>query len=67
MSRVAESLYCKEISALENKFRNAEDAAKDCSCITQSPRFHWICLDSEALGVALLSMADIRRDFSQTD
>ena len=62
MPRVVESLCCKEISALEDKLCNAEDAAKYCNCITQSPRFYSICLDSEALNVALLSMADVRDD-----
>ena len=28
----------KEISTLENKLHNAEDAGKDCSCLTQSPK-----------------------------
>ena len=60
--RMVESFYCKEILALEDKLCNAEDAAKDCSCITQSLRIYWICLGSEALNVALLTMADARAD-----
>ena len=60
MPRVVESLCCKEISALGDKLHNAEDAAKDSSCIIQSPRFYWICLNSDALIMALLSMADVR-------
>ena len=57
-----QSLCCEEILTPEDKLRNAEDVARDCSCVTQSPRFYWICLDSEALNVALLSMTDVRTD-----
>ena len=68
MPRVVESLCCKEISALEDKLRSAEDAAKHYSCITQRPRFYWISLDSEALDVAQFALNGKcqSRHFSQT-
>ena len=35
---------------------------KTAAAITQSPKVYWICLDSEAVNVALLSMVDVRDD-----
>ena len=34
----------------------------DFCCITINPRYSWICLDSETLEVAMLSMADVKAD-----
>lgn len=47
----------QEIPASETELVHA-----DYTCITENTSFFWICLDLEALEVALLSMADVRAD-----
>ena len=50
---------CQETNAVEYKLHGDHE---DFDCITAVPRFYWICLDSENLEVAMLSMADIKAE-----
>ena len=58
MPTVKESVCCQEMT-LDHKLHLENE---DLSCILKHPRFGWICLDSEALEVAMLSMADLKAD-----
>jgi hypothetical protein len=48
----SECVCCIEIAVIGHRILNG--------CITSNPRFYGICLDSEALDVALLSMSFFR-------
>ena len=65
MDTVKESVCCQEVNAIKYKLLEQQDKEQDLSCITKSHRFHWICVDSDVLEVAMLSMADIRADSFQ--
>lgn len=61
MTTVKECLCCQDIPAIQEKLvDNAQE--DDLQCITHNVRFYWICLDSEALETAMLSMSNLRAD-----
>ena len=56
MLTARESICCQESGPLTPKLSDGE-------CITtNSPRFYWICMDVDALEVAMLSIADMKVD-----
>ena len=60
-----ESRCCQEVDVVTRKIEHCDETDEECetySCITEVPRFYWICEDIEALEVAMLTMADLRAD-----
>ncbi len=62
MPTVNESKCCQEIEFVKQKLDSTNDNGEKLSCITLIPRFYYICIDTESLDVAMLSMADLRAD-----
>lgn len=64
MHTAIESVCCKEMNAVQYKLNQLDQGIEeqDHPCITMTQRFHWICVDSDALEVAMLSMADVRAE-----
>ena len=59
ISTVKESTCCHEVPGVQQKLHGDDGKF---SCIIANPRFYWICLDSEQLEVAMLSIADLKAE-----
>ena len=58
MPTVMECLCCREVHSVEHKLQ--PENGPELSCLTDNQRFYWICLDRDALEVAMLYMADLK-------